>query len=84
MKTCPQCGRKIGDPTPGVAFTMPDHLNYLKTAQCPASGRRFVKAGVVHEEPTPQPAHTGGMRRPDLRMAALAAILAIEGRPRRW
>lgn len=79
MRICPECGRKIDSPPPGESFTMPDHLNYMKTAQCPASGRRFVNASVVYEMPTLGPAHTGGMRRSDHRLVALSALLSLGG-----
>lgn len=36
MIRCPKCGRKIDAVDP-----IPEHLNYMKTDRCPASGRRY-------------------------------------------
>jgi hypothetical protein len=42
MVVCPQCRRKIDvSPARGERWVMPDHLNYLKSASCPASGLEF-------------------------------------------
>jgi hypothetical protein len=83
MLTCPGCNRKLGVDVPinGI-FTMTDHENYLKNGKCPESGHSFVNRGYGLERvPEPGQTHT---RKPDLRLAALMAILAHEGRPRRW
>lgn len=51
MLKCPHCKRKIGEPTPGVEFRMPEHENYAKTAKCPGSGQTFVNGGGDYVRP---------------------------------
>lgn len=39
---CPDCHRKVDEVPEGVQFLrVVDHLNYMKTATCPGSGRVY-------------------------------------------
>jgi len=67
MFKCPSCGRKLNVDTTG-AFEVPEHLNYMKTATCGGSGRRFGFTGHMAED---RP------RSSNSRLAAIAACAAL-------